>query len=210
MSLIIFDMDGTLVNSGYAIANTINHVRKNIGFETLDKDYILENVNDPDVNSSKFFFGTDTFTKEHSSIFEKYYDKHCLSDLVVYDGIEKLINDLNKDFTLAVATNAHSNYALKMLEYVGLHSCFDTILGYDNVKNSKPHPEMINKILNKHSIHKQNTQVIGDSRKDALAAKGAGVDFVLVNWGFSNHKNEGIENIQELEKKIFDKFNKKG
>ena len=55
--------------------------------------------------------------------FEEYYNEHCLSDLVVYDGIAKLIDDLN-DFTLAVATNANSQYAYKMLNHVGLAKSF--------------------------------------------------------------------------------------
>ena len=103
----MFDMDGTLIDSGFAITNTINYVRVNLGFEELEKSYILEKVNDPNINSSEFFYGTKEFTAEQTRLFEEYYNKHCLSDLVVYDGISKLIDDLKNDFTLAVATNAN-------------------------------------------------------------------------------------------------------
>lgn len=206
MRLIMFDMDGTLIDSGFAITNTINYVRVNLGFEKLEKSYILEKVNDPSINSAEFFYGTKEFTPQQTKLFEEYYNKHCLSDLVLYDGISKLINDLKNDFVLAVATNANSQYAHKMLNHVGIGHHFKTILGYDSVKNPKPHPEMVHKILDIHNIQNFNAQLIGDSHKDIMAATKAGVDSVLVNWGFSNHEKGAIETIEELEKKIFDKF----
>ena len=206
MRLIMFDMDGTLIDSGFAITNTINYVRENLGFEKLEKNYILEKVNDPTINSAEFFYGTKHFTPQQTKLFEEYYNQHCLSDLVVYDGISKLIDDLKNDFTLAVATNANSAYAHKMLNHVGLGKHFTTILGYDSVKNPKPHPEMVNKILEIHNVKNFNAQLIGDSHKDIMAATKAGVDSVLVNWGFSNHEEGAIETVQELEKRIFEKF----
>ena len=206
MRLIMFDMDGTLIDSGFAITNTINYVRENLGFERLEKDYILEKVNEPHLNSADFFYGTKEFTQQQTELFEEYYNEHCLTDLVLYDGIAKLIDDLKGDFVLTVATNANSQYAKKMLDHVGIGANFSTILGYDSGKNPKPHPEMVNKILNKHSITNVNAQMIGDSHKDILAANSAGVDSVLVNWGFSNHEEGAIETIEELEQKIYEKF----
>ena len=206
MRLIMFDMDGTLIDSGFAITNTINYVRVNLGFEKLEKNYILEKVNDPSINSAEFFYGTKEFTAQQTKLFEEYYNQHCLSDLVVYNGIAKLLESLKNDFILAVATNANSQYAHKMLNHVGLAHHFKTILGYDSVKNPKPHPEMVNKILDIHKVSNQNAQLIGDSHKDIMAATNAGVDSVLVNWGFSNHEKDAIETVGELEKRIFDKF----
>lgn len=206
MALIMFDMDGTLIDSGFAITNTINYVRENLGFERLEKNYILEKVNDPQINAAEFFYGTKEFTKQQTKLFEEYYNEHCLSDLVVYDGMAKLIDDLKNDFILTVATNANSTYAHKMLNHVGLGKYFTTILGYDSVKNPKPHPEMVNKTLEIHNISKEKAQLIGDSKKDIMAATNAGVDSVLVNWGFSNHEKDAIETIDELEKRIKAKF----
>ncbi len=206
MRLIMFDMDGTLIDSGFAITNTINYVRENLGFEKLEKDYILEKVNEPHINSSDFFYGTKEFTQQQTDLFGEYYNEHCLTDLVLYDGIAKLIDDLKGDFILTVATNANSQYAKKMLDHVGIGSNFTTILGYDSVTKPKPHPEMVHKILNEYNVSNTNAQMIGDSHKDILAANSAGVDSVLVNWGFSNHEEGAIETVQELEEKIKNKF----
>ncbi len=207
MRLLMFDMDGTLIDSGTSITNTINHVRENLGFKKMEKNYILEKVNDPEINAAQFFYGTPDFTEEQKVLFEDHYNANCLKDLELYDGIKKLMDDLSSDFTLAVATNANSTFARKMLDYVGIGNYFETILGYDSVVNAKPHPEMVYKILDTHNIQKHNAQLIGDSHKDIMAASNAGIDSVLVNWGFSNHDKDAIETIEELEKRIFDKFN---
>lgn len=206
MRLIMFDMDGTLVDSSKAITNTINYVRENLGLKRLDGKYILEKVNDPSINSAEFFYGTKEFTDEQTVLFEEYYNKNCLLDLELYNGISKLVEDLKDDFTLAVATNANSDFARKMLDHVGIEKHFSSILGYDSVTNPKPHPEMVQKILTAHDIRKENAQLIGDSQKDIMAASKAGVDSVLVNWGFSDHKEDAIETIEQLEQKIFEKF----
>lgn len=206
MHLIMFDMDGTLIDSGTSITNTVNHVRENLGFEKMEKNYILEKVNDPSINAAQFFYGTPDFTEQQKILFEDHYNANCLKDLELYDGIKKLVDDLSSEFTLAVATNANSTFARKMLDYVGIGNHFKTILGYDSVEKAKPNPEMVYKILDTHNIQKQNAQLIGDSHKDIMAASNAGVDSVLVNWGFSNHEKDAIETIDELEKKIFEKF----
>lgn len=206
MALIMFDMDGTLINSSTPLVNTINYVREELGFERLERELILESVNDPKINAAQFFYGTSDFTLQQQKLFEEYYDANCLNGLQLYDGIKKLIDDLSSDFTLTVATNANSFFAKKMLDHLEVGHYFNTILGFDSVKNPKPHPEMINKILDTHSIQNTKAQVIGDSHKDIMAATNAGVDSVLVNWGFSNHTKDAIETIEELEIKIKNKF----
>ncbi|TLT06298.1 HAD family hydrolase [Aliarcobacter thereius] len=202
MKMIIFDMDGTLINSGSTIANCVNHVRENIGLQTMDKSYILENVNDININSSEFFYNSKTFTPLITSLFEDFYAKNCLIDLHIYDGIKDILDDFKNDFKFCVATNAHSDYARKMLDYLDIQKYFSTILGYNDVKEPKPNPEMINIILDKYGAKKENVKVIGDSIKDTTAALGAGVNGILVNWGFSNYeKNKNVLNsVEELRK----------
>jgi phosphoglycolate phosphatase len=170
MKLIMFDMDGTLLNSGNAIVNTINHVRDNLGLKEMGKSHILKHINDPDINSAKFFYGTESFTKEQNTLFNEYYNINCLNDIILYDGIKDLIENLNKDCKLAVATNASSIFAKKMLIHLDVHHHFDMLVGYNDVENPKPHPEMIHKIMNKLNADKDKSILIGDSKKDTQAA----------------------------------------
>ncbi|WP_428023012.1 HAD family hydrolase [Arcobacter sp.] len=206
MKLIMFDMDGTLINSGGMIANTINYVRENLGFEALDKKFILENVNDPNINSAEFFYGTKHFTEQQGELFEKYYYEHCLTDLEIYDGIKELLEDLKNDFIFTVATNANSEFANRMLNHLEIGKYFKTIVGYNDVLKPKPHPEMVYKILDEINTTKEKSLLVGDSHKDIQAATNAGIDSILVNWGFSYHEENAIETVKELEQKIFKKF----
>ena len=206
MKLIMFDMDGTLINSGGMIANTINHVRENLGLEALEKKYILEKVNDPGVNSAEFFYGTKHFTQEQGKLFETYYYDHCLTDLEIYDGIKELLEDLKSDYIFTVATNANSEFANRMLNHLEIGKYFKTIVGYNDVLKPKPHPEMVYKILEEIKTTKEKSLLVGDRHKDIQAAANAGIESVLVNWGFSDHEENAIENVKELEERIFKKF----
>lgn len=202
----MFDMDGTLINSGGMIANTINYVRENLGLESLDRKYILKNLNDPNINSAEFFYGTKHFTQEQSKLFETYYYDHCLTDLETYDGIKELLEDLKSDYIFTVATNANSQFANRMLNHLEIGKYFKKVVGYNDVLKPKPHPEMVYKILEEIKTTKEKSLLVGDSHKDVQAATNAGIESVLVNWGFSDHEENAIENVKELEQKIFKKF----
>jgi len=201
--LIIFDMDGTLIDSGDVITNTINFVRTNIGLEKLDKTEMLLTLNNPDVNASEFFYGTSAFTDEQTVLFTEYYDKNCINDIILYDGIKPMLESLSEHFTLTVATNASVDFANKMCEHLDIDKYFDMVVGASCVENPKPHPDMLLKILNHLNISKDKAILIGDSLKDKKAANSAQMDSILVNWGFSNHCDSiAVSNSQELTKRI--------
>ncbi|MCK9336701.1 MAG: HAD family hydrolase [Arcobacteraceae bacterium] len=207
-NLIIFDMDGTLVDSGDAITNTINHVRSHINMKPLEKNYLLENLNNPNINSAEFFYNTPAFTKKQTELFEKYYYQACVVDLKVYDGIIDLLEKLKQNnFKLSVATNAHTPFAIKMLTHLQIDSFFSTIIGADMVERSKPHPDMIIKTMTQLNNDPCQTILIGDSHKDSIAAKNANIDSILVNWGFSNHDTKGIDCTTNLLKEIYARYN---
>ena len=188
MRMIIFDMDGTLINSGHAIANTVNYVRENLGLEKFEHDFILEHVNDININSAEFFYNQKEFTPLVTNLFEEYYNQNCLNDLVIYDGIKDILDDFKNDFKFCIATY------------------FSTILGYNDVAKPKPNPDMVNVLLDKYNTKKEKTKLIGDSNKDIAAAKKAGIEGILVNWGFSDHKEDALKTVCELRKKIETEF----
>jgi len=200
--LIIFDMDGTLINSGDVIANTINFVRTNLGLKNLEKTDILSKINNPDINSANYFYGTNEFTSEQTELFTKYYDEHCVKDIYLYDGIEDLLKTLkNKNIILSVATNASSTFAIKMLKHLDIYKYFSYIIGANMVTKPKPEPDMLNKILNELNIDVNNAILIGDSLKDTRSAKNINMKSILINWGFSKYEN-AITNINDLKKEL--------
>ena len=197
--LIIFDMDGTLIDSGDVITNTINFVRGELGLEKIDKELMLEQLNNPDINSSEYFYGTKEFTPQQTELFTKYYNENCVKDIKLYEGIEELLGTLKNDFILAIATNASRDFAVRMVEHLNIHKYFDAVIGASCVANPKPHPDMVLKTLNDLNKHHHNSILVGDSLKDMRAAKAAQVDGILVNWGFTNHNEEdAIRNSYEL------------
>jgi phosphoglycolate phosphatase len=180
--LLIFDMDGTLVDSSDVIANSINHIRKHIGLETMSKETILTNINDPKINGNNFFYNDTYFDDEMTQKFNKYYNENCIKDLKLFDGVDSLLKDLQKDYHLVIATNTPTSLAKKMLQYLQVSHYFQLIVGSDMVQKPKPHPDMLLYILKNMNIQQKETLFIGDSKKDKLTANKANIDFIFINW----------------------------
>jgi len=202
MKLIIFDMDGTLINSGSVIANTINFVRINLGLDIIAKSEILKNMNDPHINSAEYFYGSTYFTEQQTALFTEYYNEHCISDIILYDGVKELLEELKHEYHLAIATNANSEYAHKMLDFLGIKEHFNFIAGANMVEYPKPKGDMLSLVCETLGIQKKSSLLIGDSKKDLYAANDFGIDCILVNWGFSDHFDNAVCDIENLKKEI--------
>lgn len=201
--LIIFDMDGTLIDSGDVISNTINFVRAHLGLQEIQKGILLKQLNNPDINSSEYFYGTKEFTPQQTKLFTEYYNEHCIKDIKLYDGIEELLVTLKKDFKLSIATNASKDFAIKMIKHLNIDRYFNMVVGATCVDKPKPDPDMILKTLNNLQIPNQKSILVGDSLKDIRAAKSANIDSILIDWGFSNYnEHDTIKSPNELFKKL--------
>jgi len=187
MKTIIFDMDGTLVNSGEIITSSINYVREQIGLDTLKHHYILEKINEKDTSIPMFCYGSKNYTKEVEKLFNEYFHNNFKKSIKLYNGIESLLLRLSEDYKLAIATNAHQETALLCLSHLNIDKYFDIIVGSDMVAFPKPEPDMIEFILNKFNTSKQDTIFVGDSYKDKFASNAGGVDYIMVDWGFSEY-----------------------
>jgi len=203
--LIIFDMDGTLINSGIAISNTINFVRENIGLPIMDSDILLSQINNPDINAAEYFYGTKEFTDEQTKLFCEYYDKNCVKEIALYDGIKDMLDELSKDYRLTIATNASIEFATKMVKYLNIDHYFEMIIGANCVEKPKPSPDMIIETIDKMNVEQEKAILIGDSLKDKEAAIRAKIDYILVDWGFTTYKEaEAVSNPQEIKNKILE------
>ena len=200
--VIIFDMDGTLVDSSVTIVNAINHVRSNLKLSPLKKDLILEKVNDPHLNPAHFFYEVDEFTPQHESWFSEYYTNYHEEELELYKDIKELLKNLkDKGFKLAVATNAYRGSTIQSLSHLKILDYFETLVCYDDVDKGKPAPDMLQKVLEVLNIKINDALFIGDSERDMLASKSASIDYIMINWGFSDYA-DAIHEVNELEKVI--------
>lgn len=201
---IIFDMDGTLVDSSVTIVNAINYVRKNLDLEEMQRELILEKVNDPHLNPAEFFYEVPAFTEEHEAWFSNYYTENHEQELQLYDGIIQLLKNLKeKGFVLAIATNAYRASTLESLSHLKVLEYFDSIACYDDVPKGKPSPDMLEKNLKDLNVSTNECIFVGDSKRDLLAAEALSMDYTMINWGFSDYE-DAIHSVTKLEEKLLD------
>jgi phosphoglycolate phosphatase len=202
--LVIFDMDGTLLDSSLTIVNAINFVRSKIGLDPLDEQVILDNINNPNINSAQFYYETEQFTPQHEEWFSDYYSQNHEQEIRFYKGIENLLITLKLDgYYLAVATNAYRISAVESLKHLKIYEQFDAIACADDVTQAKPHPEMLHHILNRLQIHKDEAIFVGDGERDLLAAQAIEMAYLMVNWGFSDY-SDAIHNVEKLQQSILE------
>lgn len=202
--LIIFDMDGTLVDSSHTIVNAINYVRSKINLEAMERDLILTQVNNPNLNPAEFFYETDAFTTDHETWFSEYYTHNHEKELELYEGILELLEELKGlGYTLAISTNAYRNSTLESLGHLNVLDYFSSIACYDDVGRGKPAPDMLEKNLEDVNLEAHHAIFIGDSERDLLAANHLEMDYIMINWGFSDYE-DAIHTVSELKAKILE------
>jgi len=202
--LVIFDMDGTLVDSSITIVNAINHVRSKLSLDALDTELILTKVNDPKLNPALFFYETEGFSSDQETWFSEYYTNNHEKELQLYDGVEVLLKELKaKNYDLAVATNAYRGSTLESLGHLKIVDYFSSIACYDDVGRGKPAPDMLEKNLEDLKLEAKHAIFIGDSERDLMAANSLKMDYIMVNWGFSDYE-DAIHTVEKLKEKILE------
>ncbi len=185
--LIIFDLDGTLIDSSKDIAWATNKTLATLGMKELPYEEILGYIGWgvkmlllqalPEENHHLFDDARD--------VFMSCYADHLLVDTRPYPGVEETLGSLrDRKKTLAIVTNKPVKLAEAILEDLSLKDYFDPVLGGDSVHNKKPHPEGIEKVINGLSINRDCTVFVGDSRIDVVAGKSAGIRTVGAAYGF--------------------------
>lgn len=193
--LIIFDLDGTLIDSAPDLAMAVNFMLKKLKRKSFSEDMIREWIgNGASVLVKRALCGKKEYSeidenqfKEALDIFLDYYGKNLTYKTYLYPNVKDTLNYLkDKDYLLAIATNKPTKFIAPILKHFSIDSYFDIALGADSVINRKPHPEMLINIYNHFSIKKEHTLMVGDSINDKLAAKNADVDFLGVSYGYSD------------------------
>lgn len=200
--LIIFDMDGTLIDSSEDITISVNFVRENFGLPPLNKDDVVNIINGDRSKLPFGLYGIPEYTSKHRELFETHYFEQCIKNTYLYDGVLDLLEVLYQDgFELSVATNAYTKFAERMLSHLGVDKYFTNIVGACKVGKAKPDPAMIFHIIDQ-TAPVERVIMVGDNHTDVYAAMNANIEMVFAGWGFG--KIEEFDKVHYIAEKPFD------
>ncbi len=197
---IIFDMDGTLIDSSGAMTQSVNYVREHLGLGPISKKALEYHINQPDQHLPKIFYNTEEYDPAHRELFREHYIQSTAQMIALYPDVQEMLHYLSQHAVLAIATNASDFFARHMLEELKILEYFSAVVGANNVGEPKPSPLMLEHIMQTTCCSVPNTILIGDSIKDERAAINAGIDFIFADWGYGTSESANLRanNIHEL------------
>ncbi len=190
---LLFDLDGTVVDSGEGIIASAKHALTQLGIEDRDADKLKQFVGPPLVAT---FCSVYQFTEDMAimaaKIFREYYDKQGKFQCALYEGMEEVLARLHSESkTLIIATSKPTNFAKDIAEHLGIACYFDDIVGsnLDNTRSKKS--DILNYIIEKYNISNwQEAVMIGDTVHDLIGAEQVGMPFIGVTYGYGFKNGE--------------------
>lgn len=185
VKLIIFDLDGTLVDAYPAIISSFNYTMRKLRLPLQDKLVIRKAVGWGDGNLLKPFI-KDKSEALALSIYRRHHKSALLKKSRLFPRVNKVLAYLeNKGYKLAVASNRPTRFSWILIRHLKLKEYFSYVLCADKLKHGKPHPEILNKIMKELGLKPKDTLYVGDMTIDAQAGRGAGVRTIIVTTGSS-------------------------
>lgn len=190
--LVIFDFDGTLVDSAPGIHATANAMAKYYGEPPVSMKRVTREVGTGLDNFVEGIFPAQVKKYGVGPVIKKYrkiYDVKYTQGLIVFPGVRETLKFLHaKGVKLAVVSNKLGRYVIDINKKAGIHRYFDVTLGSADVKIRKPHPFPINLLVRRFGVKKEETLLVGDSKYDMEAGLRAGVDTYFLTYGYAVKK----------------------
>ena len=186
IKLVIFDLDGTLVDSSIDIANAINYA---VGPYRVPQVTVQEVISLVGEGISRLMEkiilkeGTEADRDLLVERFLDYYSRHLVDNTTVYPGVRETLAQLGA-YRKAVISNKRESLSIKTLEQLGLSEYMDIIVGSDTVKERKPSPLPVRHVLSALGVSQEGAVIVGDSNYDIEAGKSAGIRTVAVTYGY--------------------------
>jgi 2-phosphoglycolate phosphatase len=187
VDLLMFDLDGTLADTGSDLAAAVNYTRAHFNLPGLPEALVYAQVGHGVEYLLKHSVPEETPERfpEIMKVFLERYERHLLDATALYPGvIETLERFAGKK--KAVVTNKISRFAMAILRGLEIEDRFDAILGGDSVAEKKPHPALLHEILGRFDLAPGRAAIIGDAEIDVQAGKAAGVLTCGVSYGLGN------------------------
>lgn len=182
---VIFDLDGTLLDTSEGILLSVEHTVRELGYGELTQEQKLSFIGPPVQVSLKRLYGlSDEEAQRGAGVFREFYKEKALLKAVPYDGIYDLCSALrDRDIRMAVATYKREDYALKLLKHYDFDRYCDPMHGADN-NNVLKKEDIIMMCVDEMGARKEECVLIGDTDNDAKGAMEAGIPFIAVTYGF--------------------------
>ncbi|MBP9853409.1 MAG: HAD family hydrolase, partial [Candidatus Omnitrophica bacterium] len=183
VKLVIFDLDGTLVDAFKAVSQSVNHALTYMGYETLAHEVIASSVGWGErVLISRFVREGDL--DKTLSVFRQHHRVSIKSGVKFLPGAKELIVDLKKKgYLIAIASNRPTRFAHMILKQLNIRDQFDYILCGDKVENPKPAGDLLVNILKKFLLSADQAIYVGDMSIDVQAGNNARVKTIAVTTG---------------------------
>ena len=195
---ILFDLDGTLVDTAPDLIRAHNHVMKKFGYPTKTLGELKNAVGKgakammAKANGQWKWFD-EKIQNEMTDEFLSYYGKNILHESKLIKGVKEFLNWCKKEnISMAVCTNKTEHLAVDLLKKIGIYDYFEYVAGYNTFDYCKPDPRHITTIIEILDGSKNKSIMIGDSESDANAAKAAEIPMILLEDGYTE------KNIDEI------------
>tara|TARA_Y100000741_G_C18103337_1_gene497724 strand:+ start:16 stop:705 length:690 start_codon:yes stop_codon:yes gene_type:complete len=201
---ILFDLDGTLVDTAPDLMKAHNHVMKKYGYETKSTDEIRNLVGKGAsalIGRSLFSSAKEEFGKiedkkikeEMVKEFISFYGNNILNESTLINGVEDFLKWCSeKKIALAVCTNKQEHLAIDLLKKIGIYNYFEYVAGSNTFDYCKPDPRHLTSIIEILDGDIKKSLMIGDSETDANAAKSASIPMILLENGYTERNTNEV------------------
>jgi phosphoglycolate phosphatase len=188
MELLIFDLDGTLIDSKEDLANAVNAARAHMGLGPLANETVHSYVGNGAPVLIRRAMGpqaSEAQLDEALAYFLGYYREHMLEHTRLYDGVREALDEFRAhSFAMAVLTNKPVRFSRDLLAGLGVDGHFFQVYGGNSFEQKKPHPMGVETLMRECGASAAGTWMIGDSAVDIRTARNAGVRSCGVTYGF--------------------------
>jgi len=192
---LIFDLDGTLVDSRLDLSNSVNAMLRHFGKPVLPNEVIASYIGDGAPMLVRRSLGDpddESYVQRALEYFLLYYREHKLDYTYVYPGIKEALNSLRSSrngttLKMSIFTNKPVVPARAIVEALGLGPYFFQVYGGNSFHTKKPDPAGVQALLEESGTEAQQTVIVGDSDVDVLTARNAGTFSIGVGYGFAPH-----------------------
>ena len=201
---ILFDLDGTLVDTAPDLMRAHNHVMKQYGYATKSTEEIRSLVGQgAGVMLGRSIWGQakkefskiedEKIKKEMVKEFVSFYGKNIVNESKLINGVKDfLIWAKKQNISMAVCTNKQEHLSIDLLKKIGIYDFFEYVAGHDTFDYCKPDPRHLTSVIEILGGDIKKSLMIGDSENDANAAKAAGIPVILLEDGYTE------KNITEI------------